>query len=131
MTDTVSIDLTYPPSLNRIWRATTGANGKPRFYLAKRYETWKRVQDNLCMAEGWHKRPIKGRFVAVITLDEGKRTARSDADNRIKVVMDFLQRAGIIENDSLADEVTARWGYAPSGCRVVLSPVSEHMEAAE
>lgn len=117
----VTINLSFPPSVNRIWRSRTGHNGKPQFYLSPRYASWKRDNDNRVMA--MRPRPrVKGRFSATITLSDKKRRANSDADNRVKAILDFLQRAEIIENDSLADAVTVRWGYAPDGVRVVLMP---------
>lgn len=122
---TLTIDLPRPPSVNRIWRSRSGANGKPQFFLDKRYATWKRVCDNLCMANGWHKTPVKGRFTAVITIDRKFCRPTSDIDNFGKAPMDFLQRAGIIENDKLADSVKTRWGRAPEGCRITISPVGE------
>lgn len=115
------INLPFPPSVNRIWRSRRGHNGKPTFYLDRRYETWKRACDNLLMMHRREWRPIAGRFSAIIILSEGRR--RGDADNRVKGVLDWLQRANLIENDSLADSVTVRWGYAPEGCRVHLTPV--------
>lgn len=112
------IDLPRPPSTNRIWRSRTGHKGKPQYYLDHRYAKWKRACDNLCMAAGWHKTPVKGHYTATITLDETRR--RGDADNRTKPVLDWLRQAGITDDDSLCDQVTARWGYAPQGARIEL-----------
>lgn len=115
------IDLPRPPSVNAIWRSRTGANGKPQYYLDKRYATWKRAADNLCMAKGWRKQALKGPFKAIITIDSTRRNLNSDIDNRAKAVLDFLERAGIIENDKLCEKVAVQWGRAPEGCRVVLT----------
>lgn len=119
--DHFSLSWPMPPSVNRIWRSRRGSNGKPSFYLDRRYETWKRVVDNLVMATRPRPR-ITGHFTVSITLNEGKR--RGDADNRAKVILDALQRCAIIENDKLADSVLVRWGYAPEGCRVDLRAVT-------
>ena len=112
----LTIDLPFPPSVNRIWRK--GKNGN--IYLHEHVRSWKRVCDNFCLAAGWNKKPIDGAFTATITLSREKRSRVMDADNRIKVVLDWLQRAGIIENDALAEEVRVLWGEAPEGCRVSL-----------
>lgn len=114
------IALPFPPSVNRIWRTRTKANGKPGFYLDKRYATWKRVADNEYLANKRHWKPVKGPFHITVTLNNQKR--RGDADNRLKAVLDWLERVELIENDSLAESVLIRWGYAPEGCRVELSP---------
>jgi Holliday junction resolvase RusA-like endonuclease len=111
------LDLPKPPSVNRIWRHRQGRKAP---YLDTRYARWKRTCDNICMFRGWHKTPIKGHYTAIVTIDETKRVG--DIDNRIKVVLDFLKQAGITEDDSLCDEVTARFGFAPEGCRVELAP---------
>ena len=117
----VELSLPFPPSLNRIWRSRRGANGKPTYYLDRRYETWKRVCDNIIMAT--RPRPkVAGHFDITITLHDAKR--RGDADNRAKGVLDVLQRAGVIENDSKADHVSIGWGYAPEGCCIRIYPVA-------
>jgi Holliday junction resolvase RusA-like endonuclease len=118
-----TIDLAMPPSVNSIWRINRFRN-KP--YLSERYKTWKRDSDNRYLANKKTWLPVKGHFSARITLDE-KRRRNSDADNRIKCLLDFLQRVGLIENDKLCDSLTVTWGWAPEGCRVLLQ---EHQATA-
>ena len=128
MSALVCIPCSFPPSVNRIWRARTGAKGKPSFYLDRRYETWKRHFDNTIMA--MVPRPkVLGRFDVSITLSDAKRRSNSDADNRVKVLLDALQRCAIIENDSLAESVTVRWGTAPEGCLIVIYPLAKEAAA--
>lgn len=116
MADSVVIDCPMPPSVNRIWRRR---KDRVKPYLDTRYASWKRVFDNIIMATRPRPR-VPGHFIASITLDASKR--KGDADNRAKAVLDALQHCEIIENDKLADSVTIRWGYAPEGCRIVLTP---------
>jgi Holliday junction resolvase RusA-like endonuclease len=119
MADSVVIDCPMPPSTNALWRRR---NGQKSFYLAPRYATWKRAWDAIIMA--MVPRPkVRGHFAATITLSDKKR--RGDADNRAKAILDALQRCAIIENDSLADSITIRWGFAPEGCRVMLIPIPD------
>lgn len=116
----VTIEVPMPPSVNQIWRARRSArNGKPSFYLDARYATWKRAADNIILATVPRPR-IMGHFEVTIVLNAEKR--RGDADNRAKAAMDFLQRAGVIENDKLANSVTTVWGFAPTGCRIEVWP---------
>lgn len=122
-----TIHCPMPPSLNSIWRARRGAKGKPSFYLSRRYETWKRVFDNIILATRPKPR-VTGHFTVAVTLNESKR--RGDADNRLKGLLDALQRAGIVENDKLADRVTIGWGYAPQGCAIAIRAVVRPAEAA-
>jgi hypothetical protein len=44
----------------------------------------------------------------------------SDLSNRIKALEDWLQRAGLIENDKYCERLVAEWGRAPLGVRVRL-----------
>jgi len=119
MADAVLIECPMPPSVNTLWRRRQGQHS---MYLDGRYATWKRVFDSIVMAIV--PRPkVKGHFAATITLSEKER--RGDVDNRAKAVMDALQRCAIIENDSLADSITIRWGFAPEGCRVMLIPIPD------
>lgn len=114
----VVFDLPMPPSVNRIWAPRKGGGQ----YRSDRYRTWRQAAGNLINAVPPAKRrPISGHFVCTITLNASKR--RGDADNRIKACLDLLQAHGLITNDSLCDEVTAGWGVAPEGCRVVVHAV--------
>lgn len=116
MSAVTDISLAMPPSVNSIWRVNRFRN-KP--YLSERYKTWKRDADNRYLMNKKTWRPIAGHFRAHITLDETRR-GNSDADNRVKCLMDFLQRVQIIENDKLCDGLTVTWGRAPEGCRIRL-----------
>ena len=125
--DGVSLSLPMPPSVNALWRARRGASGKPQFYLDRRYATWKRVADNIIMATRPKPR-IRGHFAIYIVLDDRKR--RGDADNRAKALLDTLQRAGVIEDDKLANHVSIGWGPA-NGCHVsIVSIPGEKARAA-
>jgi Holliday junction resolvase RusA-like endonuclease len=110
------IDLSMPPSVNSIWRYS---RARKKAYLSPRYLTWKRDADNRFLANRKSWRPIKGPFKAAIVFSKKKR-GKSDLDNRIKALFDALQRAEIIENDSLCESMNVSWGYAPEGCRVKL-----------
>jgi Holliday junction resolvase RusA-like endonuclease len=111
------IALPMPPSANRIW-----AHGKGRTFKSERYKIWQRAADNEFLQHRKEWAPVKGHFRALITLNAKRR--KGDADNRIKATLDFCQRVGLIENDSLCDGVTAEWGFAPEGCRVHIFPSS-------
>ncbi len=113
------LDLPMPPSVNRIWRRGRGKV----VYLDPKYRAWRKEADALAMFRDWRRKRNKGPFMCSIVHNAAKR--RGDADNRIKAVLDWLQRAEIIENDSLAEFVSAEWGNAPEGCRVTLTKVEK------
>lgn len=112
-----TIKLPMPPSVNSIWR--TGKNprtGRPIHYRDKKYVAWIVEADRMLLAQKPLPK-ITGHFSVIVTLDKSKR--RGDADNRLKPVLDQLERAGIIENDKYADKVAVLWGEA-DGCSVQL-----------
>jgi Holliday junction resolvase RusA-like endonuclease len=116
-----TLDLPMPPSTNRLWRSRIGHGGKPQFYIAPRYATWKRTCDNLALANRKEWVPVLGPYRITVTFDRSR--TRADQDNLVKAINDWLQKAGLIENDQLAVKTIIQWGKAPSGCRVVLSAV--------
>lgn len=115
-----TIDLPMPPSVNAIWRSRRGLDGRPSFYLDHKYKQWKLHCDGIYMAtrpRTKFRAPVK----VDITLDRSRK--RGDADNRIKAVQDWLQRAAIVADDKQVEDVRAHWGEAPSGCRVVVEAI--------
>jgi Holliday junction resolvase RusA-like endonuclease len=111
----IVLDLPTPPSVNRLWRS-----GRGRVYRSARYIAWIRAADAELMARRqMPKKRIEGPFEAHVTLS--RKHARGDLDNRAsKGLLDFLQSREIIRNDSDCQRVTAEWGEAEAGCRVVL-----------
>lgn len=119
----VVIDLPYPPSVNKIWRHTAAITAQ-RVYLAPSYVAWKTEADALLMAtRGWTKRRIIGPFEIEIDLCCPRKHPRGDLDNRIKAILDWLQRAGVVSNDKDCQRLLVQWverDSAPLGCRVTL-----------
>ena len=119
------IDLPYPPSVNKIWRSASALSQK-RVYLAPSYLHWKKHADALLMStRGWMVRKIAGPFSIDIDLCPPPKQQRGDLDNRIKAVLDFLQRCTVISNDRHCQRLVAQWvekSAAPQGCRVTLRP---------
>lgn len=115
----VKLELPFPPSVNHIWR-----RGKQpgSVYLDPKYKAWRKHADQMILlARQQGSARIWGPFSATITLDSRQRRKNSDADNRVKVCLDALQRMKVIDDDSLAQQVTVRWGDSAGAC-VELSP---------
>ena len=117
MSDPLVLDLPLPPSVNR--------------YEPKSGNASKQVQDWHDLADGYvlHGNPryrqkaVLGAFVVHVTWSEDhwKDDAVGgdfDADNRIKPLLDYLQRIEVIENDKKLWFLSVGWGDAPLGCRV-------------
>lgn len=116
----IEIDLPYPPSVNRIWRANKA--GSKRVSISPEYDQWRGAADRLAIALGSCKgvRKIMGKFEATIIL---KRQA-GDLDNRIKGVLDWAQSRELIADDKHCERLTVEWGEAPYGCRLILRAVA-------
>lgn len=121
----ITLNLPWPPSVNRIWR-----QGKGRVYLDKKYQSWRDEADKVILSKRREIGPmIKGRFTIQMTLDDRKRLnkngtrKRIDAGNRAKVILDCLERMRVIEDDALADSEHIEWGFA-EGVRVSIVPIA-------
>ncbi len=98
-----------PPSANHIWRHTKRA-GKPVTYVTKEYKTW-------LNAVGWLSRAGGSTFSGnpewntpvYITIAMRRPRQNADIDNRIKPILDMLQRFKFLENDKLVEGVNAFW----------------------
>jgi Holliday junction resolvase RusA-like endonuclease len=102
-------DIPKPPSVNRL----QGHFGNRSNCVTK----WAVQADRWLMAMGQYPH-IKGPYELIVALPE-KDFGKYDADNRIKVLSDWLQRVQIIENDKLCRELWVRWTASISaGCRV-------------
>lgn len=115
-----TVDLPFPPSVNRLWRSTAGR--KNAVYLSPQYKSWKLGADAAAM----NQRALRGRridtpFEASILLN--LESGWGDADNRIKAVMDWAQRVQLIKNDRDCMKLTVEWvlpSQAPLGCRLTI-----------
>ena len=99
-----------PPSTNNLF----AGNGKRR-YRTKAYEAWAKQA-------GWEiNAQPHGKIAGRVTLDIAVQRLRSTSDitNRIKSAEDLLVSLGIIEDDRLVDQCTARWANV-EGCVITI-----------
>lgn len=107
-----------PPSANAM-RSHFIVGGKVQSVKSKPYAAWKK-------AAAWEiaaARPgkIDGPYRLYIAVQRDWRTKRArDIDNTIKPVSDALVAAGIVTDDSLAEEVSAMWADNLNGPAVVV-----------
>lgn len=117
-----------PPSANGM-RAHFIADGKVRSVKSKPYAAWK-------AAAAWEiaaARPgrIDGPYRLFIAVQRDWRSKRAtDLDNRIKPVSDALVAAGVVTDDSLAEEVSAKWADDLGGPAVVVLICAAEREMA-
>lgn len=91
----VTFDLPWPPSVNHVWRSVV-IGRRPRVLLSKDGRRY-REDVALCVIAQRGRR-LDGPLEVEITLYPPNRL-RCDTDNRIKPVLDALQRAGVFEDD--------------------------------
>lgn len=113
-----TILLPIPPSVNGAWINVPG-RGRVK---SKAYKAWKE-------AAGWELQIQKPRKVIgpyEVRILMGKKRARSDADNRIKGILDLLVAHGITEDDSRMASVTCGWSdeVEPGKARVIVEALN-------
>ena len=113
----IVLDLPRPPSVNRFIKKL--GNRTPQVQM------WTAWADHLLYAARAARRgtpraivPIRGPYELELTFQRSNQKA--DLDNMVKPLSDWLQRAGLIENDKYCERLVAEWGRAPLGVRVRL-----------
>jgi Holliday junction resolvase RusA-like endonuclease len=119
---TITLDLPFPVSTNKLWRY-----GRGRVFKSDKYLNWCTEADLTIMsARAYPKRKITGQFKAEILLNIEH--DRIDGDNGIKGLLDYCQSRDIVTNDRLCAGGSWRWvppEAAPRGCRVILRSIHE------
>jgi Holliday junction resolvase RusA-like endonuclease len=118
--ETVTIDIPLPPSTNRARRLDKSA--------LRAVGSWKQAADLAITANGQFRAarrlaPLE-RFEIEIILSE--QLCRQDLDNPIKAAIDYLRRIELITDDGPRHmrRVTASWGEAPAGCRMIVRGIA-------
>jgi Holliday junction resolvase RusA-like endonuclease len=106
--ETTTLDVTIPPSVNRLWRHDRAG----RVFRSAAYEDW--------IAEaGWELRTQRPKPVSSpvrIVLRAGLPDRPRDLDNIGKATLDLLQTHGLIRNDLDVVHLTMQWDRTvPSG----------------
>jgi hypothetical protein len=112
-TQHLRLDLYLPTSVNQIWR-----HGRGRVWRDPSYMDWIKRCDRLLLGT---KLPT---FPSWFTVDIGLHGRASDGDNRIKAVLDYLERINVVTDDKFCIGGTWHWvseDQAPRGCRVEIS----------
>lgn len=114
----ITLDLPLPPSVNR--------TRKLDFSSLRISNAWKNVANAYVLAAKGRKiSPLKlsmiSRFELHIVMSENSRT---DLDNGLKILIDYLRKIELIEDDSPKHmrRLVVSFGHAPHGCRVTVRP---------
>lgn len=113
---TFTLNLPFPTSTNRIWR-----RGKHKgMYRSAEYRDWERKANGYILMQ---KPLMHFDLPCKVTIMLNEEAGIGDADNRIKVLLDFLQKIEVIKNDNLFRKGEWEWvaaSQAPYGCRVII-----------
>lgn len=109
-----------PPSANAMRSSFVDKKtGKVRSVKSETYATWKEA--TAWDIAGKRLGRINGPYRLYIAVQRDWRSKRArDIDNTIKPVSDALVAAGIVADDSLAEEVRAKWADNLGGPAVVV-----------
>lgn len=113
----IVLNLPYPPTTNAIWTRTKQGMRRSDVYQAWLTEAGWRVKQ---------QRPskIEGAYSLYIEATRPDRRKR-DIDNLLKSTSDLLTHMGIIEDDSLASDIHARWRDTGTGMTVTIFPAGK------
>lgn len=121
----IELQLPTPPSVNKL----------RRYNFANRpvHKRWIKLCNSYVLASALLRstQPIKGQFIAEITLDE-QQTTIDDLDNCIKALIDYAKKLELIVDDSrrYMRELHVYWGATQLGCQLVLRPMTQENKDA-
>ena len=112
----------FPPSVNGAYRLIPVKSGGVRRVKGKKHAEWE-VTAQACVSIQRQRQPkIAGRYKIAFTFARPKDGHRHDLGNLEKAPHDVLVRMGIVLDDSLAEEITLRWGDV-NGCQIQLEAI--------
>ena len=103
-----------PPSLNNIYENNRGGGRRK----SKAYGAW-------CLEADWElarQKPVRFDKRVDVSIYIAEPSRASDIDNRLKPILDSLQRCGVIERDDnrFVRSVRGAWSAEEKSCRVIL-----------
>lgn len=101
----ITLSLPYPPTANNLF-----LNVGKRRVRTKRYDAW--LADAAECLRLQRPQPIAGTYKLSVIAERPDRRAR-DLDNLLKPISDALKKHGVIEDDSKALALAARWSSDP------------------
>lgn len=99
-----TLTLPWPPAVNNLF-----ATFNNRRIPSRRYKAW--LAEAACALGDQQLAPVRGSFHVRILCDRPDRRKR-DLDGLMKAPLDLMVKAGLIEDDSLAQSLTIAWSDA-------------------
>lgn len=111
----IELRFTVPPGVNNLYPTSRSGHR----YKSNAYKSWLANAEISMLGQG---RVIKGPFHLVATFERKDRRL-TDLDGKIKALLDFLTGWGVIEDDSLADQILLRWDSPSKAPVYVKNPI--------
>lgn len=112
--------LPYPPSANKLWKPVA-AGKMPR---TPEYRAWMTEASWLAALAAREQGRIRGTYKVLVEVCPPSLKRRRDLDNLLKATSDALVKGGVVEDDSLCQEITVRWTVLDEpGLMVTIEPV--------
>lgn len=117
-----TITLPWPPAVNNLFfNAARGGRVKSKRYASWSTEAW-------AMLLQQRPAPVQGPFRLTVVAERPD-NRRRDLDGLLKAPLDLLVACGIVQDDSLAQQLTIGWSPNPPskpGCvRITVEPVDD------
>lgn len=111
----VSLYLPVPPSVNQAYKNTKRGRSK-----TKEYDHWLQYAYTSVRLQNVDK--VKGRCVVVIGVE--RKSLAADIDNRIKLAIDALVTANVIDDDRFVTAIAITWlPEANQLCHIQIFPI--------
>jgi len=115
----IQIEIPFPPSMNRLWRASKGGG----VYRSPEYAAW-RKEAAWAIAAQSRGQSITGPFkITMLVVAPDKR--HRDIDNLLKASLDAVAASGLIENDRHCRWIEARWVEDGAPCTLILEKLGD------
>lgn len=115
----LKIEIPFPPSMNRLWRASKGGG----VYRSPEYARWKEQACWVIASQSRSER-LRGPFkLTMLVVPPDKR--HRDLDNLLKASLDALAGAGVIANDRHCRWIEARWIEDGAPCTLILENLGD------
>jgi crossover junction endodeoxyribonuclease RusA len=112
----MTIDLLYPPSVNRLWRY-----GRGRAFKSKVYRDWLEAGEDILRRADLQK--FDGPVSVEMAVGRPDKRRR-DLDNIVKPCLDLLERAGVLVDDSQVHRLNVYWGGERGLVRTTILPIA-------
>jgi len=122
---TITLVLPFPPSVNRLWRASKGGG----VYRSPKYADWRRLAMWQLAGQAKGKKVTGPYKLTILAVKPDKR--KRDLGNLEKAISDILVSQGIVEDDSLCDWIVARWVDKGPECQIIIEPIGDTNESEE